>query len=46
MRDVEEGYIKRLAMVVPPGAVWPLPVYELALMTAAKRARWATTTSW
>ena len=36
LRDVEEGYIKRLAMVVPPGAVWPLPVYELALMTAGE----------
>ena len=36
LRDVEEGYVKRLAMVVPPGAVWPLPVYELALMTAGE----------
>jgi sulfide:quinone oxidoreductase len=36
LRDVEEGYSKRLAMVVPPGAVWPLPVYELALMTAGE----------
>jgi DNA polymerase III delta prime subunit len=25
--------VKRLAIVVPPGAVWPLPAYELALMT-------------
>jgi sulfide:quinone oxidoreductase len=33
LRDLEEGYSKRLAMVVPPGAVWPLPAYELALMT-------------
>jgi sulfide:quinone oxidoreductase len=36
LRDVEEGYTKRLAFVVPPGAVWPLPAYELALMTAAE----------
>ena len=36
LRDIEEGYTKRLAMVVPPGAVWPLPVYELALMTAGE----------
>jgi sulfide:quinone oxidoreductase len=33
LRDIEEGYTRSLAMVVPPGAVWPLPVYELALMT-------------
>ena len=31
-----EGYAKRLAIVVPPGAVWPLPAYELALMTAGE----------
>ncbi len=36
LRDIEEGYSKQLAMVVPPGAVWPLPVYELALMTAGE----------
>jgi sulfide:quinone oxidoreductase len=34
LRDLEEGYIKRVAFVIPPGAVWPLPAYELALMTA------------
>ena len=36
LRDLEEGYSKRLAVVVPPGAVWPLPAYELALMTAGE----------
>ena len=36
LRDVEEGYAKRIAMVIPPGAVWPLPAYELALMTAGE----------
>ena len=36
LRDIEEGYSKSLAMVVPAGAVWPLPVYELALMTAGE----------
>jgi sulfide:quinone oxidoreductase len=36
LRDVEEGYTKRLAVVVPPGPVWPLPAYELALMTAGE----------
>jgi sulfide:quinone oxidoreductase len=36
LRDIEEGYTKRLAMVVPAGFVWPLPAYELALMTAGE----------
>jgi sulfide:quinone oxidoreductase len=36
LRDIEEGYTKRIAFVIPPGAVWPLPAYELALMTAAE----------
>jgi sulfide:quinone oxidoreductase len=36
LRDVEEGYAKRVAIAVPPGAVWPLPAYELALMTAGE----------
>jgi sulfide:quinone oxidoreductase len=36
LRDIEEGYTKRFAMVVPPGSVWPLPAYELALMTAGE----------
>src|SRR4051812_45727792 len=34
LRDLEEGYTKRVAFVVPPGVAWPLPGYELALMTA------------
>jgi sulfide:quinone oxidoreductase len=36
LRDIEEGYTKRVAMIVPPGSVWPLPAYELALMTAGE----------
>jgi sulfide:quinone oxidoreductase len=36
IQDLEDGYVKRVAFVVPPGASWPLPVYELALMTAAR----------
>jgi sulfide:quinone oxidoreductase len=36
LRDIDEGYAKRLAIVIPPGAVWPLPAYELALMTAGE----------
>ena len=34
LADLEEGYAKRVAFVVPDGAGWPLPAYELALMTA------------
>jgi sulfide:quinone oxidoreductase len=34
LRDIEQGYVRRLAFVVPPGPGWPLPAYELALMTA------------
>ena len=34
LRDLEEGYSKSVAFVVGEGAVWPLPAYELALMTA------------
>src|SRR3954452_2465485 len=36
LRHIEEGYSKRLAIVVPPGAVWPLPAYELAILTAGE----------
>ena len=36
LRDLDEGYAKTVAIVVPPGAVWPLPAYELALMTAGE----------
>ena len=36
MQDVEGGYIRSLAFVVPPGATWSLPLYELALMLAAR----------
>jgi sulfide:quinone oxidoreductase len=35
LRDLEEGYSGRLAIVVPPGPGWPLPAYELALLIAA-----------
>jgi sulfide:quinone oxidoreductase len=36
VQDIEGGYIKSAAFVVPPGVTWPLPLYELALMTAAR----------
>ena len=34
LADVEQGYSKRVAFVVPDTVYWPLPAYELALMTA------------
>ena len=36
VQDVEAGYTRSVAFVVPPGSTWPLPLYELALMTAAR----------
>jgi sulfide:quinone oxidoreductase len=36
IQDVEDGYVKRIAFVVAPGVSWPLPLYELALMTAER----------
>jgi sulfide:quinone oxidoreductase len=36
IQDIEGGYVKRIAFVVPPGVSWPIPVYELALMTAER----------
>lgn len=36
IQDLENGYIKRVGFVVSQGASWPLPVYELALMTAER----------
>jgi len=34
LRDLEQAYTRRVAFVVPPQVAWPLPAYELALMTA------------
>jgi sulfide:quinone oxidoreductase len=36
VQDVEEGYLKRLAFVIPAPIPWPLPAYELALLTAER----------
>ena len=36
IEDVELGHLSRIAFVVPPGPTWPLPLYELALMTAER----------
>lgn len=34
--DLVAGRVKRVAFALPAGAGWPLPIYELALMTAAE----------
>ena len=39
LADLEQGYLQRVAFVVPSEATWTLPVYELALMTA--RQAWS-----
>jgi sulfide:quinone oxidoreductase len=31
LRDLEQGYGRRVAVIIPPGPVWPLRAYELAL---------------
>ena len=36
LQDLEQGYAKRIAFVAPAGASWPLPLYELALLTAER----------
>ena len=38
LRELDERRIRHVAFAVPPGASWPLPLYELALMTAARVA--------
>ena len=35
LAEVEAGDVRRVVFAVPAGAVWSLPAYELALMTAA-----------
>jgi sulfide:quinone oxidoreductase len=36
VQDVEDGYIKRLGIVMPAPLPWPLPAYELALMVSER----------
>src|SRR5918994_4832728 len=35
LRQLARGQVDRLAFVKPPGASWPLPLYDLAVLTAA-----------
>lgn len=34
LADLEDGYVRRIAFVVPSSTAWSLPLYELAIMTA------------
>jgi sulfide:quinone oxidoreductase len=36
VQDIDGGYIHRLAFIIPAASAWPLPIYELALMTSAR----------
>ena len=36
IQDIETGYVHSVAFVAPSPMPWPLPVYELALMTARR----------
>jgi sulfide:quinone oxidoreductase len=36
LADLDAGRARSLALVVPDGVTWPLPLYELALMTAER----------
>jgi sulfide:quinone oxidoreductase len=36
VQDIEQGYTHSVAFIQPVGPVWPLPIYELALMTAER----------
>ncbi len=37
--DIKAGRAKHLVFAVPSGIVWPLPIYELALLTATELER-------
>lgn len=34
LAEIQDGDVRSVAFVIPWGAVWPLPAYELALLTA------------
>lgn len=36
IQDVEGGYTSKIAFIAPSPMPWPLPIYELALMTARR----------
>jgi sulfide:quinone oxidoreductase len=36
LADIDSGRVENVAFAIPAGTAWPLPLYELALMTAAR----------
>jgi sulfide:quinone oxidoreductase len=36
IQDIEGGYVKSVAFIAPGRMAWPLPLYELAMMTAGR----------
>ena len=36
LAEVDSGAVRRVVFAVPTGVSWPLPIYELALLTAAR----------
>ena len=36
LQDIEGGYVESIAFVAPGRMAWPLPLYELALMTSGR----------
>jgi sulfide:quinone oxidoreductase len=40
--DLAEGHVRRAAFALPAGAGWPLPLYELVLLTATELERRGT----
>jgi sulfide:quinone oxidoreductase len=44
LAQIEAGTVERVVFAVPAGVSWPLPLYELALMTARRTRQAATVT--
>ena len=36
IQDIEDGYVSSIAFVAPARMAWPLPLYEIAMMTAGR----------
>ena len=36
VQDLEGGYCRRVAVLLPEGPIWPLPAYEIALLLAGR----------
>jgi sulfide:quinone oxidoreductase len=43
VNDIESGEVQSIALAVPTGTTWPFPLYELALLLAARSREVGTT---